>query len=600
MSDPNVVISPDMGLPIPLLNDQGPNYASNVSAALTIIDSHNHETGSGVGIDLSQMYTTGDISADGYNFSNARSIQFLSQPSTLTGSQDVNSVYVNQNNLGFNNSNGVFVPITSGNSLAITTLLLTNFYPYAISANYTILPTDQFNLIDANSSGGPITITLPIASFITPSPIGRFYIIRDVGESAATYNIQVKVAGGSGNTFADDGSTTFTINQNGGYVLLYTDGASQWYTWGQNIYQGQGITMNAASYLDLNESVQSFVSSTITMDTGSTFSSTGSIDLNGVTILNSLNITTDTNSQFVYNNAAFTENGTDHTFTAGSVVTLTSSSDAYFQGPIILGNLTGFPYSSIPSTATLFVNNGVISLLTSNALVANHSGAAASGSSGGITSHIAGGITSGADGGISLSGSTSDWITYASPRSQYINIPIIPNYLPSGNNSSPIYVVNPYTGKDGWSYSTLTSSTVQVLQSGRTADQSGSPPPAFPPVWIPLGQLTDGATFASLTLTLQLFSNASRTPTQGLNLSIYASTAGSTTLIAGQSLGSYTSSAVQTLTAIVGPLVVINNQTTTYNAVITDEYDAIPSHSVGGNYFIQLTALMTNITSNQL
>ena len=600
MSDPNVVISPDMGLPIPLLNDQGPNYASNVSAALTIIDSHNHETGSGVGIDLSQMYTTGDISADGYNFSNARSIQFLSQPSTLTGSQDVNSVYVNQNNLGFNNSNGVFVPITSGNSLAITTLLLTNFYPYAISANYTILPTDQFNLIDANSSGGPITITLPIASFITPSPIGRFYIIRDVGESAATYNIQVKVAGGSGNTFADDGSTTFTINQNGGYVLLYTDGASQWYTWGQNIYQGQGITMNAASYIDLNESVQSFVSSTITMDTGSTFSSTGSIDLNGVTILNSLNITTDTNSQFVYNNAAFTENGTDHTFQSGSIVTLASSSDAYFQGPIILGNLTGYPYPSIPSTPTLYVNNGVISLLTSNALVANYPGAAASGVSGGITSHIAGGITSGADGGISLSGSTSDWITYASPRSQYINIPIIPNYLPSGNNSSPTYVVNPYTGKDGWSYSTLTSSTVQVLQSGRTADQSGSPPPAFPPVWIPLGQLTDGATFASLTLTLQLFSNASRTPTQGLNLSIYASTAGSTTLIAGQSLGSYTSSAVQTLTAIVGPLVVINNQTTTYNAVITDEYDAIPSHSVGGNYFIQLTALMTNITSNQL
>lgn len=445
MSDPNVVISPDMGLPIPLLNDQGPNYASNVNAALTIIDSHNHETGSGVGIDLSQMYTTGDISADGYNFSNARSIQFLSQPSTLTGSQDVNSVYVNQNNLGFNNSNGIFVPITSGNSLAITTLLLTNFYPYAISANYTILPTDQFNLIDVNSSGGPITITLPITAFISPAPVGRFYIIRDVGEAAGTHNIQVNVAGGSGNTFADDGSTTFTINQNGGYVLLYTDGVSQWYTWGQNIYQGQGITMNAASYINLNESTEAFASSTLTMDGGSTFSSTGTIHLNGVVenITGATISVTATSETWSTSGVLEFEPGTNLSIQGGAIsvgtagqVTLAANSDAYFGGPIVLGNLTSFPYPTIPSTPVLYVNNGSISLLTSNALVANHTGAAASGSTGGITSHIAAGITSGVDGGIALSGDSGDQVVYQTTRTDSLQYMIAPQLFPYTWNTS--------------------------------------------------------------------------------------------------------------------------------------------------------------------
>ena len=445
MSDPNVVISPDMGLPIPLLNDQGPNYASNVSTALTIIDSHNHETGSGVGIDLSQMYTTGDISADGYNFSNARSIQFISQPSILTGSQDVNSVYVNQNNLGFNNSNGIFVPITSGNSLAITTLLLTNFYPYAITSNYTILPTDSFNLIDVNSSGGPVTITLPIAAFITPSPVGRFYIIRDVGEDAGTNNIQINVAGGSGNTFADDGSTTFTINSNGGYVLLYTDGVSEWYTWGQNVYQGQSITMNASSNLKLNESTESFASSTLTMDGGSTFSSTGTIDLNGVVenITGAVIAVTATSETWSTSGVLEFEPGTNLSIQGGAIsvgtagqVTFAANSDAYFQGPIVLGNLTGFPFPTIPSTPHLYVNNGEIALLTSNALIADATGSLASDASGGITSHILGGITSGVDGGIALSGDTGDQVVYQTTRTDSLQYMIAPQLFPYTWNTS--------------------------------------------------------------------------------------------------------------------------------------------------------------------
>ncbi len=612
----NEFIDNVMGQIVPTGATPGALYATDITQDLLInVAQHTHTGASnldGYQLGADAMDIASDLQLNNNNLGTSRSVEFVSQPTNINGPDDVDALYVVDGDLWFNDGfgnqirvteNGAIIPSTIASLLNWTTTTLTG------TGSPVIIPNNStYNCYSCYTTSAILPIILPLVATQTA---GRFFMFNDAGNNAATNNITISVATGSTDLF-NTGLTTFTIDSNGGFIAIYSIPSvspNVWQVYSQNVFDNQTLQLDNGSNLNINNSqINLLGSSELNLESGSGFIGNSTfIDISASTIIGNANNTSDTNSTFSYtdevigiNTSALTETGGTHTFATGNVVTLQSGSDAYFQGPIVLGNLTGFPYPTIPSTPHLYVNNGSISLLTSNALIADASGSLASDATGGITSHVAAGITSGADGGIALSGSTADWITYGNPRTQYINVPIIPNYLPSGNNSSPIYVVNPYTGKDGWSYSTLPSSSVQVLQSARTGDQTGSPIPAIPPVWIPLGQLTNGATFTSLTLAFELFSTASRTPSQSLNLSVYASTSGSTTLIAGQNLLNYTTGGVQTLVATVGGTVIINNGTTTYNAVITDEFDVIPSHSVGGNYFIQLTALMSNITSNQL
>jgi hypothetical protein len=261
----------NIDLNIPNLTTPGTQYASEISEDLQQIEDFINAP-----FNIAGQSIANDLSLDGYNLTNVRGVQFLSQPSKLSGSQDVNEIYVNQNNLGFNNSNGVFVPITNGNTLAITTLPFTNFTIRLISSNSTILPTDTYNVINVNSFPGPITITLPIASVIQPQASGRLFLIRDVAFNAGTNNITIQVAPGSGNVFGDTQGTSFTLASNGGYVAIYTDGVSAWFTWSQNNYNGEYLLLENSSVLAINHS-----SSYLTGGSSQIVDSTSNITING-------------------------------------------------------------------------------------------------------------------------------------------------------------------------------------------------------------------------------------------------------------------------------------------------------------------------------
>lgn len=234
-------------LTIPNLTTPGPEYAQEINTNLAQIASHTHDgVDAGASIDIAAQECLEDLSIDGHNLAGVRSVEFENQPGQLTGSQDVNCLYVNQNNLGFNNDDGIFVPITAGNNLAPSPFSsITNWTPRSatITANFSVLYTDTYNLININSAGGAITGTLPIAAQIQPTAAGRFYIFRDVGRQASTHNITIQVASGSGNTFGDSTSTTFVINNSGGYVGIYTDGVSKWWTWTQNVFNSEILSM---------------------------------------------------------------------------------------------------------------------------------------------------------------------------------------------------------------------------------------------------------------------------------------------------------------------------------------------------------------------
>lgn len=341
-----------LNLTIPPLNTSGPGYASIINTDLQTIITHNHDgVNNGVLINLNAQIVSGDLSLDGYNLSNVRSVQFISQPSQLSGSQDVNSIYVNQNNLGFNNSNGIFVPITSGNTLAITALPFTNLTIRSVSSNFTILPTDTYNTINVNTGSGAITGTLPIAATITPLAAGRLFLFRDVGGLASAHPITIQVSVGSGNQFYDSHSTTFVINNDGGYAAFYTDGISQWYSWDQNVYNDESVIFNQSLVTFNNNTIATFTTDgRLNLDNTSAIFVNGGgliVDGSGAIVVEQSSTVSINDSALTWSNTATETHatGTTETFQVGSSLVLDGSLSGTTTGGTLavagIINLTG-------------------------------------------------------------------------------------------------------------------------------------------------------------------------------------------------------------------------------------------------------------------
>ena len=343
-------MSGEIDYTIPDLTTPGSEYAQEIDTALTNIQGHTHDGLTlGAQIDLAKQLLSGDLQLDGYNLGEVRSVEFESQPSALTGGQDVNALYVNQNNLGFNNSNGIFVPITAGNSLAITSLPFTNFYVRQVFADAVILPTDTYNMVKVTSSVGAITVTLPISTLITPTASGRLYIISDVSFNASVNNITIQVTPASGNTF-DTGATSISITNNGGYVAIWTDGFGTWYKWSQNMYNSnENVSSIGTNWLLSGGSFFLENSVTVDWDSTTTFTNNGALDQNGNASFNG--------DVFFNSPVVFGIIATIHT-TAG--VTLQAQTTAINNSTVNLAassiNLDHF--SSISITAGSFSNTG--------------------------------------------------------------------------------------------------------------------------------------------------------------------------------------------------------------------------------------------------
>lgn len=82
--------------------------------------------------------------------------------------------------------------------------------------NYTVLATDY--IVAYASLTAPRTVTLPTAASVS----GRTYIIKDEVGVAATQTITVTATG----VQTIDGSTTYNISENSGWVAVYSDGSN--------------------------------------------------------------------------------------------------------------------------------------------------------------------------------------------------------------------------------------------------------------------------------------------------------------------------------------------------------------------------------------
>lgn len=163
-------LSANMNLPIPGVGDEpGPQYAQDVNNSLTLVDQHNHTTGSGVQITPSGLNINSNLPINNNNLTLVRTIRFLSQSSALAGISDLGCLYEVGVDLFYNDGAGNQVRVTQGGALAGTPGSIANLVPPA-SASY-VSGTQTFVFQSAaNTSANIDGASIIVRKLVSGSP----------------------------------------------------------------------------------------------------------------------------------------------------------------------------------------------------------------------------------------------------------------------------------------------------------------------------------------------------------------------------------------------------------------------------------------------
>jgi microcystin-dependent protein len=187
-----------MSLILPTIGQEpGPNWAQDLNSSLSLVDQHNHASGSGVQITPAGLNINTDLTFNGNNAVNLKSTRFISQISPLASGSDIGCVYVSGADLYYND--------TLGNQVRLTIAGAVNGTPGSIGglvapATVTYVPANQAYVFQSNvnTSGsidsGPITLRNNTASsngitLSPPSPLTGNYTITLPGSTPATTGI---------------------------------------------------------------------------------------------------------------------------------------------------------------------------------------------------------------------------------------------------------------------------------------------------------------------------------------------------------------------------------------------------------------------------
>lgn len=107
-----------MNLTLPTVSSTlGPQWATELNAALTTLDAHNHAVGSGQQITPSGLNISSDLPFLSNNATQVRSVRFSSQGSSISTSE-YPAIYAVNNQLYYNDGTNPAFPITSGGGVA--------------------------------------------------------------------------------------------------------------------------------------------------------------------------------------------------------------------------------------------------------------------------------------------------------------------------------------------------------------------------------------------------------------------------------------------------------------------------------------------------
>lgn len=209
-----------MVLPTPTL-ELGPLWATEINAALTLNDAHDHSPNKGVRVTPAGLHINADLAFGNNNQTGVRSTRLQDQTGALAGAGDLGALYNNAGNLWWRNASGTNVQITSAGSVSAT--VSTVWQRRLITASTTIDPALNDIFLDVDTAG-PRTLTLPAASAVAA---GRYYVISDRTGQAETNAITLTPAGAD---LIDGVAASPTIITNYDAWVLVSDGTARWRT----------------------------------------------------------------------------------------------------------------------------------------------------------------------------------------------------------------------------------------------------------------------------------------------------------------------------------------------------------------------------------
>lgn len=208
----------NLDLPVPTVT-LGPEWASDLNAALELVDSHNHTSGKGVKVPTGGLDINADLNFQnnkGYNF---RMTQYTSLGAAISGASGAGSVQVVNGDLYYVNSSGVAIQITSGGSVISVPAAADSFEYSTTSGDLTINPASTFVHISVDTGTGAHTITLPSAAAVAA---GRIYVIKDAASNANVNPITIATQGGD----TLDGEASYLMDSADGAIMVIGNGAT--------------------------------------------------------------------------------------------------------------------------------------------------------------------------------------------------------------------------------------------------------------------------------------------------------------------------------------------------------------------------------------
>lgn len=217
----NVVISPDMSLPVPVVSvDPGPDWATNINACMSGIDSHDHSVGKGVQITPSGININAALSMNSNNLTNANSLGMVSLLSALTSL--LQSLQVVGVDLYFIDGVGNAVRITQGGTVTGSTGTITGLPSGTASASFA---GGTFTFQSATSTPA----TMNIGPIVTGAAVASSKTVT-IGASAsqpANYALVWPLAQGAASTVvANDGAGNLSFSSIGTILTTAGIGAS--------------------------------------------------------------------------------------------------------------------------------------------------------------------------------------------------------------------------------------------------------------------------------------------------------------------------------------------------------------------------------------
>lgn len=224
--------TPYMSLPVPPIEEPGPQWAENINDCMDIIDSHNHTSGNGTQIPTAGIMINADLEFNNNNAIELQSTRYTNLDSTLAGALDKNCLYFVGGNLYINNNSGTSVQLTNGASINLSTVgtIGGDYGQPGVNASAVYSDTTKtFTWTQEPSQAAKMAfgdLSLYDSSLVGSNPV----TIRVDGTVATGYDFYIPLAGPSANqVYRQNSSSTnadFVTVQGTANQVTITHGAS--------------------------------------------------------------------------------------------------------------------------------------------------------------------------------------------------------------------------------------------------------------------------------------------------------------------------------------------------------------------------------------